>query len=230
MKRPQVPLACLLIFLGMHTALLAQTESDSPEAQRSALSAERERQALVFDAAERACYARFFTNNCLIDVARSRRAMLADIKRKEAALDAAGRQQRAQDELQQLKQKQQDHEAQLQALDPAAIDRAQREKQSAREDKLRDHASKAPPAPAGAASDAARGAPAAPPAASPAKAPKLQSGPSDQERAANQAAYNKNQAEVQRRVAEREQARAKAAESGASAPRSLPLPPPKPAQ
>ena len=85
----------------------AQTEAAPAPAQvsqaapaddaRSALSAEREAKTQVLDAAERACYARFFTTNCLLDVARSRRAMQADLKRKEAALDAAERQQRAQD-------------------------------------------------------------------------------------------------------------------------------------
>ncbi|MDH4481631.1 MAG: hypothetical protein QE279_02875 [Rhodoferax sp.] len=230
MKRAWLSFAGVLL-LSVHAALGAQNEEVSAESQRSALSAERERQTRVFDTAERACYARFFTSDCLADVARSRRAMLADIKRKEAALDAAGRQQRAQDELQQLKQKQLDREAQLNALDPAAIDRAQREKQQEREDKLRDHASKPASKPAAAASDAARVPPAM--AANPVKASKPPSGPSDQERAANQAVYDKKQAEVQRRVAERDQARAKAAAnagSAASAPRSLPLPAPKPPQ
>lgn len=230
MKRAWLSFAGVLL-LSVHAALVAQNEEVSAESQRSALSAERERQTLGFETAERACYARFFTSDCLIDVARSRRAMLADIKRKEAALDAAGRQQRAQNELQQLKQKQLDRESQLNALDPAAIDRAQREKQQEREDKLRDHASKAASKPAADASDAVRVPPAMVP--NPVKAPKSQSGPSDQEREANQAAYEKKQAEVQRRVAEREQARAKAAANDGSAmsvPRSLPLPAPKPTQ
>ena len=263
MKRSRFSLAWLLALLGAHAALLAQTDKASPEAQRSALSAERERQTLVFDAAERACYARFFTSDCLNDVARSRRAMLADIQRKEAALNAADRQQRGQDELQRLQEKQQAHEAQLQAIDAAAIEQAQREKQAARDAKLREHASKAAPppsggsteapsgsstgapsggstgAPSGGATDAASGgstdaasgsqAPASQPA-SPSKPPKQQTGPSEQERAANQAAFEKKQAQAQRRVAEREQARAKAAASAVSAPRALPLPPPVPRQ
>jgi len=209
---------------------MAQSENASAEAQRGALTLERERQALIFDAAERACYARFFTSDCLIEVARSRRAMLSDIKRKEASLDAAGRQQRAREERQQLLQKQQDSEAQMQALDPAVIERSQRERQSARDDKWRDHASKAAPVSASAASDAASDAPALSGAATPAKGPKLPSGPTEQERAANQAAYDKKQADVQRRVAAREQARAKAVQSAASVPRPLPLPPPKSSQ
>ena len=243
MKHARFSLAWLLALLGAHAALLAQTDKASPEAQRSALSAERERQTLVFDAAERACYARFFTSDCLNDVARSRRAMLADIQRKEAALNAADRQQRGQDELQRLQEKQQAHEAQLQAIDAAAIEQAQREKQAARDAKLREHASKATPppsggpkdAPSGGPTDAASGsqAPASQPA-SPSKLPKQQTGPSEQERAANQAAFEKKQAQAQRRVAEREQARAKAAASApasaVSAPRALPLPPPVPRQ
>ena len=247
MKRARFSLAWVLALLGAHAALLAQTDKASPEAQRSALSAERERQTLVFDAAERACYARFFTSDCLNDVARSRRAMLADIQRKEAALNAADRQQRGQDELQRLQEKQQAHEAQLQAIDAAAIEQAQREKQAARDAKLREHASKAAPPPSGGSTDAPSGgstdaasgaqAPASQPA-SPSKPPKQQTGPSEQERAANQAAFEKKQAQAQRRLAEREQARAKAAASAAasapasavSAPRALPLPPPVPRQ
>ena len=255
MKRARFSLAWVLALLGAHAALLAQTDKASPEAQRSALSAERERQTLVFDAAERACYERFFTSDCLNDVARSRRAMLADIQRKEAALNAADRQQRGQDELQRLQEKQRAHEAQLQAIDAAAIEQAQREKQAARDAKLREHASKAAPppsggskdapsggatdAPSGGSTDAASGsqAPASQPA-SPSKPPKQQTGPSEQERAANQAAFEKKQAQAQRRVTEREQARAKAAASAAasapasavSAPRALPLPPPVPRQ
>jgi len=239
MKFARFSLAWLLAVLGVHTALLAQTAKESPEAQRSALSAERERQNLVFDAAERACYERFFTSDCLNDVARSRRAMLADIKRKEAALDAADRQQRGQDELQRLKEKQEAHEAQLQALDAAAIEKAEREKQAERDAKLREHASKAIPPPSGGSKDAPSGAPtdaasgAQAPASqpsSPSKPPKQQTGPSEQERAANQAAFEKKQAQAQRRLAEREQARAKAAASAASAPRALPLPPAVPQQ
>ncbi len=223
MKFARFSLAWVLALLGAHAALLAQTEGESSQGRRSALRAERERQTLGFDAAERACFERFFTSNCLGEVARSRRAMLADIKRQEAALDAADRQQRAQEELQQLKEKQQAHEAQLLAIDPAAIEKAQREKQTERDDKLREHAAKAAPAPSGGPSGAASDAPASP-QPSPARAPKLQTGPSDQERAANQAAFEKKQAQAQRRVTEREQARAKAAASAASAPRSLPVP------
>ena len=231
MKFARFSLAWLLAVLGAHTALLAQTATESPEAQRSALSAERERQNLVFDAAERACYERFFTSDCLNDVARSRRAMLADIKRKEAALDAADRQQRGQDELQRLREKQEAHDAQLQAMDAEAIEKAQREKQAERDAKLRGHASKAIPTPAGGSNDAPIGAqaPASQPA-SPSKPHKQQTGPSEQERAANQAAFEKKQAQAQRRLAEREQSRAKAAASAASAPRALPLPPPVPKQ
>lgn len=225
MKLARFSLAWVLALLGAHAALLAQTEGESSQERRSALRAERERQMMDFDAAERACFERFFTSKCLGEVARSRRAMLADIKRQEAALDAADRQQRAKDELQQLKEKQQAHDAQLQVIDPAAIEDAQRDKKTQREDKLREHAAKAAPARDGAPSGAAGGAQApASPEPSPAGAPKLQTGPSDQARAANQAAFEKKQAEAQRRMTEREQARAKAAASAASAPRSLPVP------
>lgn len=199
---------------------------------RSALSAERQAKTQVLDAAERACYARFFTTNCLLDVARSRRAMQADLKRKEAALDAAERQQRAQDARLRLQEKLQQQTDRLNEIDPVAVEQAQREKRTAQEDKQREHAAKAAAVPASAASaasapaSAAKSAPA--PQASSSKTPKADTGPSAEERAANQAAFDKKQAEAQRRIAEREAERAKAAASGVPPPPPLPLPPPAP--
>ncbi len=225
-------------------ATAAQTEAPTPTAAaspavavptqdaRSALIAEREAQTKLLDAAERACYARFFTTNCLLDVARSRRALQADLKRKEAALDTADRQQRAQDARLRLEEKLKQQANHRSEIDPVAIEQAQREKRAAQEDKQRDHAAKAAAVPASAASAAsapASAAKAAPePQANPAKAPKADTGPSAQERAANQAAFDKKQGEAQRRITERAAARAKAAASGASAPATLPLPPPAP--
>ena len=210
-------LGLLALLMGAHATLQAQTDLVPPVETgtdaRSALRAERQQQSQVLDTQERACYQRFFTTACLDEVARARRAMLADIKHKEAALDAADRHQRAQDELQRQNEKQQAHEAQLQAMDPADVERAQHEKQTERDAKLRDHAAQAIPAPVAQA-------------ASQAKAPKLPSGPSAPQRAANQAAFDKKQMEAKRRLAEREQARADSASPAASAPRSLPLPVP----
>jgi hypothetical protein len=194
---------------------------------RNALSAERAAQTQALDAAERACYARFFTTNCLLGVARNRRAMQADIKRKEAALDAADRQQRAQDARLRLQDKLEQQADRLNEIDPVALEQAQREKRAELEGKQREHAAKAAMASASAASAATGG---TTPQANPPKMPKVATGPSAEERAANQVAFDKKQAEAQRRLTERELERAKAAASGASAPPLLPLPPPAPAK
>jgi hypothetical protein len=219
-------------------AFAAVAQNEAPPASvpdqdvRSALSAEREAQTRVLDAAERACYTRFFTTNCLLDVARSRRAMQADIRQKEAAINTAERQQRAHEAHLRLQEKLQLHTGQLQEIDPLAMERAQSDRRAAQEDKQREHAAKSPAAPAPAAGQAS--APAAgeateaSPQAKPAKSPKTDTGPSAPERAANQAAFDKKQAQAQRRIAEREADRAKAAASGALPPPPLPLPPPAP--
>jgi Skp family chaperone for outer membrane proteins len=199
---------------------------------RSALNAERAAQTQVLDAAERACYARFFTTNCLLDVARSRRAMQADIKQKEAALNAAERQQRAQEARLRVQEKQQQHSDPLDGIDPLAAEQAQGERRAAQETKQGEHAARGEagklidPAPATVPLQASQAEAVLP--ANPPKAAKTQVGPSAQERAANQAAFDKKQAEAQRRIREREAERAKAAASGALPPPSLPLPLPAP--
>lgn len=216
----------MLTLLMVHASLFPQTSpvppTDAGADARSALRAERQQQSKALDAQEQACYQRFFTNTCIDEVARTRRAMLADLRRKEAALDAADRQQRAQEQIQRKKEKLQAHEAQLQSLDATEVDRAEREKQTERDAKLRNHAARAASA---SATPVSKG-----------KASILPSGPSAQERAANQAAFDKKQAESKRRLAERARAAAAAASAtasaaSASAPRSLPLPkPPVPEQ
>jgi len=204
---------------------------------RAVLSAEREAQSLRLDQTERDCYARFLTSSCLREVARSRRAMQADIKRKEAALDAADRQQRAQDAQRRLQEKMQEQTQRQNDIDPRAIEESQRQKQSDQETKQREHAAKSAsvPAPAASGVSAPSSAPKPPSVPlpspvklpSPPKAPKADPGPSAPERAANQAVFEKRQAEAQRRLADR----AQGAASAASAARSLPLPlPPAPVE
>ncbi len=228
-------LAGALFTLGA-LAAAAQTEAPAgpdPMSQaapaddaRSALAAQRQAQTQVLDAAERACYARFFTTNCLLDVARSRRTMEHDIRRKEAALDAADRLQRAQDARLRLQEKWQQQTDRQNEIDPVAIEQTQRERRAEQEDKQREHAAKAAAAPSPASASASKSAPA--PQTKPAPSPKTDTGPSADERAANQAAFDKKQADAQRRIAEREAERAKAAASGVPMPPPLPLPPPAP--
>lgn len=219
----------LLASGAMGLALAQQEISQAPaDDPRAVLRGEREVQTLRLDQAERDCYGQFFTSNCLRDVARNRRTMLADIKRKEAALEASYRLQRAQDADRRLQEKLREQAQRQSEIDPQAIDAAQREKQSAQEAKQQEHAARANAAvdPATSAISAPHGAVKSLPLPSPAKPAKVGAGPSAAERTANQAAFDKKQAEAQRRMAER----AKGAASAASAARPLPLPPAEPVQ
>ena len=222
----------LLVSGAMGLALAQEEISQAPaDDPRAVLRAEREAQTLRLDQAERACYGEFFTSNCLRDVARNRRTMLAEIKQKEAALEAADRLQRAQDADRRLQEKLREQAQRQNEIDPQAIDEAQREKQSAQEAKQQEHAARANAAvdPATSAASAPHGAVKSLPVPSPAKPAKVDAGPSAAERAANQAAFDKKQAEAQRRMAERAKGAASAA-SAASAARPLPLPPAEPVQ
>ena len=191
-------------------AVCAQTPpAASNEDPRGVLLADQAIQARDLDVQQQACYAQFFTTNCLLDVARQRRTMEADFKRKTAALDAADRQQRANEARQRVEDKQREQSQRQQALDPVAAEQAQQNKQADIDAKQQAHADKA----------------AAALEPQPAKEPKAESGPGAAERAANRAAFDKKQALAKQRLADRDAQRAKAAASPASAPRALPLPP-----
>ena len=206
--------ACLLVLAqcAVSMAVCAQSApiaaASTQEDPRLALLAEQANQAQQLDVLEKTCYAKFFTTNCLLDVARQRRSMVAEFQRKTTALDAADRQQRAQEARQRVQEKQQEQARRQQAIDPVAAEQAQQDKQAEIDAKQQAHADKA-----AAASQSA-----------PARESKTGSGPSAAERAANQAAFDKKQAEIKQRLLEREAQRAKAAASAASAPRALPLP------
>ena len=191
---------------------------------RDALSVERDAESLRLDGAERACYSRFFTSNCLRDVARSRRTMLSEIRHKEAALDAADRQQRAQDAERRMQEKLQAQADRQTQIDSQAIEESQRQKQTDLEAKQQEHATKSA-TPAGLtasapsyASSTSKSNPAPLPNAG--KVPKTEPGPSPEGRAANRAVFEKKQADAAKRMAER----AQSAASAASGPISLPFP------
>lgn len=201
--------ATALLLFALAASAQAQPAPPPTEDPRSLLMAEQGVQTRQLDALEQACYAKFFTTNCLLDVARQRRAMQADFQRKTAALDAADRQQRAQEARQRVEDKQREQTQRQQVLDPAAAEQAQRDRQAEVDAKQQAHVDKA----AGTREPLT------------AKEPKAESGPSAAERAANRAAFDKKQAQAQQRLADREAERAKAAASPASAPHALPLPP-----
>jgi hypothetical protein len=167
-------------------AACAQERGDYAQEQRNAIGAQRKEQAAVLDLAERACYERFATSTCLIDVARQRRAMLTTLQRREAALDTADRQWRAREQRKSLQARQDEAAAREQALDPQAIESTQQEKLDRQAEKVREHAAHADTAPA------------------PAPKSHADQGLTPEQRAANQAAFDRKQAEAARRLADRQ--------------------------
>ncbi|MEI7514630.1 MAG: hypothetical protein WCK81_04515 [Betaproteobacteria bacterium] len=195
----------VLVYFSMvvYLAAGAQELGDSAHDQRNAIGAQRKQQTAVYDLAERACYERFATSSCLIDVARQRRAMLADLQRQEALLDTADRQLRAQEQRKSLQARQDEAIAREQALDPLDIERSEQEKRDQQAEKVRQHAAQAQALP-GAAAPAVR----------------ADQGLTPEQRAANQAAFDRKQAEAARRLAQRKQA------GGQATSDDLPLPAP----
>ena len=180
--------ACWLVYLSIVAcaAACAQERGDYAQEERNAIGAQRKEQAAILGLAERACYERFATSSCLIDVARQRRAMLAKLQRQEAALDMADRQLRAQEQRKSLQTRQDDAAAREQALDPQAIESTQQEKLDRQAEKVREHAAQADTAPA------------------PAPKSHADQGLTPEQRAANQAAFDRKQAEAARRLSERQ--------------------------
>ena len=177
-----------LVYLSIlaFAAAGAQELGDTAQDQRNAIGAQRKEQGAVLDLAERACYERFATSSCLTDIARQRRAMLAALQRQEAALDTADRQLRAREQRKSLQARQDEAAAREQALDPQAIERAQQERLDQQAEKVRQHAAQADTAPA------------------PAPKSHADQGLTPEQRAANQSAFDRKQAEAARRLAERQ--------------------------
>lgn len=122
----------LVACLGLQVAW-AQTDAVA-QAQRQRISAERSRAEADFLQQERACQSRFAVQACVDQIAAQRRILERELTRQEASLNAAERQQRAQEQLQRSAEKERDYQAR--AAEPAGdgtSDRlqAQQEKQQA---------------------------------------------------------------------------------------------------
>jgi colicin import membrane protein len=107
------------------------------------IEAVRARESAAFDAQEAVCYQRFAVNDCLKQVQSRRRALLADLKRQEARLHEREHAQQGVEALQRIRQKAleaQQSKADSQAGDGAV--RAQ-EKLQEQKDKQAAHAAKA---------------------------------------------------------------------------------------
>ncbi len=115
----------------------AQSDAPVPDAtqvQRQRISAERTRAEAEFSRQEQACQSRFAVQACMDQIAVQRRTLARELMRQEAELNAAERQQRAQEQLQRSAEKERDYQARAQQqTDNATPDRlqAQQEKQQA---------------------------------------------------------------------------------------------------
>lgn len=123
----------LLVYWGWLFAPLPGLAQDVVQARYQDIMAERTRAEADFSQQEQACYERFTVQSCLDQVAAKRRALERDLKRQEASLNAAQRQQRAQEQMQRSAEKARDREALEVALPNDAAQRlqAQYEKQEA---------------------------------------------------------------------------------------------------
>ena len=115
----------------------AQTDAPVPDAaqvQRQRISAERTRAEVEFSRQEQACQSRFAVQACMDQIAVQRRTLARELRRQEAELHAAERQQRAQEQLQRSAEKERDYQARAaQQTGNTTSDRlqAQQEKQQA---------------------------------------------------------------------------------------------------
>jgi colicin import membrane protein len=122
----------LVACLGLQVAW-AQTDAVA-QAQRQHISAERSRAEADFLQQELACQSRFAVQACVDQIAAQRRILERELTRKEASLNAAERQQRAQEQLQRSAEKERDYQARAAELTGDATSerlQAQQEKQQA---------------------------------------------------------------------------------------------------
>jgi hypothetical protein len=162
--------------------------ADTTELQR--IEATRVRETAVYDAEEAACYQRFAVSGCIKDIQSQRRAMLANLRRQEAALherqfaDKGAEQRRLSAQKAQERQQQQSGSQTEEAAARTA------DKLQAQKDKLADHAAKSP-----VQGDSA-------PAANAAAPPLPTAGLSAADQSANRASYARKQAEAEKKRAE----------------------------
>lgn len=93
-------LLAAILGMSMGLPLLAQTDPETVLAMREAeqrawIAQTRARYQAQFDAQERVCYQRFAVNDCLNDSRRTRREVMADLRRQEVLINDAQRKRRA---------------------------------------------------------------------------------------------------------------------------------------
>lgn len=100
----------VLVCCGWLLAPVLGFAQDAAQMQYHDITAERTRAEAEFAEQEQACYVRFAVQSCLDRVAAKRRVLERDLKSREAALNAAQRQQRAQEQLQRIAEKARDRD------------------------------------------------------------------------------------------------------------------------
>ncbi|WP_296470871.1 hypothetical protein [Rhodoferax sp.] len=130
MTGSRVGVTLLVCWGWLFVPALAQ---DASQVQQQSITAERSRAEADFARQEQACYDRFVVQSCLDQVAAKRRVLERELKRQEASLNAAQRQQRAQEQLQRSAEKAREREAPVAEQPDATAERllAQHEKQEA---------------------------------------------------------------------------------------------------
>ena len=91
----------ILFLLLSGLGAVAQAQGDA----RADMEAKRDAQAAEFDRQEQACSAKFAVTDCINEVKARRRAVMAEFRKQENALNDIDRRRRAQEELQRLEQR-----------------------------------------------------------------------------------------------------------------------------
>lgn len=99
MKKLGLSLAAILV------AMSAFSQSMPANDQRLRIQAERMEKEPHYQIQETQCYARFAVTDCLNEVRSQRRAVLHELRRQEITLNNIERQQKAQEQLERIRQK-----------------------------------------------------------------------------------------------------------------------------
>ncbi len=178
-----VALACCALAWGQDTAV-SDTRDFDRELQRIGLV--REQRTAELDAQDAACLNRFAVNDCQNTVAVRRRQVLAELKRQEALVKDAQRQQKAVEQLQRSADKAAESVGKANAIQDGEPTDTPADRQKALDEKVRKHQQQAKPAPR-------------------ASAPKVASNLDEAAQARNREAYLEKQQAAQKRRKEREQ-------------------------
>ena len=192
-------------FLATVLALSAAAQAPDEAAERARIAAERSRMDAEFEASHRACYSRFAVNDCIAAAKAKRREGLADLRRREVALNDAERRRRAAERLAEIEAREAERVQPQRPQPPAAqagADAPGREKQPAAKAPRPERAPAAPKAPSG-------------------KAPREAKVPEPVDTEENRRRYNQRMAEAAAHKAEVEKRAAEARKNV----RPLPVPP-----